>query len=335
MVDASGDRVFAGEFTPNVALIVNNSKVTDHHAIIPTMEVGRVNINALGTDERNILLMICAKLISAVSDKHSYAETSVAVECSSEIFTAKGKTITHNGWMHIEEVFRKLVGKCKKGDCDRASLPQTLYEGQQFTAQTTVREGSTSPPKHYTEASLLASMETAGVEGVEEDIERKGLGTPATRAGIIENLVKSELLVRDKKNLLPTEKGVSLIKVLPDKVKSPLLTADWENNLKRMERGEVAPVDFIKAINSFIEEVVSTYGNAENVNATAFTSTNNTGGDVIGLCPRCGGNVLESPKTFICEQARNKSCEFVLWKDNKRNHFGQSIMKHGKLARGM
>jgi len=162
-------------------------------------------------------------------------------------------------------------------------------------------------------------MENAGVEGMEEEIERKGLGTPATRASIIENLVKNEFLRRDKKNLLPTDKGINLIKVLPDKVKSPLLTADWENNLKRMERGEVTESGFMKSINDLVADVIGTYGNAPVENTNLFGSAGGKGGfgEVIGKCPRCGGNVAETLKAFSCEHTRSKSCGFALWKDNK------------------
>lgn len=160
-------------------------------------------------------------------------------------------------------------------------------------------------------------MESAGVEGVEEEIERRGLGTPATRAGIIENLIKGELLKRDKKNLLPTEKGITLIDVLPDRVKSPLLTANWENSLKSMERGEVTEQDFMKSINDFVAEVVTTYGNASSDNANLFGTSGGNSNEVIGLCPRCGGNIYENSKAFSCEHTRSKKCGFTLWKENK------------------
>jgi len=314
LANSLGGGTFAKEFTPNTALIVNNSKVTDHHAIIPTMQVGSTNVNELSADERNILFMICTKLICAVNEKHTYAETIVTVECCNEIFTAKGKTITNNGWRQVNEDFLKYLGKAISSEGNDAALPIGLTEGQQFPAQTSVREGFTSPPKHYTEDTLLSAMETAGVEGVEEDIERRGLGTPATRAGIIENLVKSELIKREKKNLLPTEKGINLIQVLPAKVKSPLLTADWENNLKRMERGEVTATDFMTAINNSISEIVSTYGTGPVANANIFGSN---AGENIGTCPRCGGSVTESPKAFACENSRSKTCGFILWKEDK------------------
>ena len=297
------------EITLNIAQIVNNSKVTDHHAIIPTIQIGNTNINNLSPDEKNVLFMICTRLICAVGEKHTFAETVISIECNNEIFKAKGKSITNNGWKQAEDELIKRLGRIKKDNIEIA-LPVNLYEDQQFTAQTSVREGFTSPPKLYTEATLLAAMETAGVEGVEEDIERKGLGTPATRASIIENLVTNDFIKREKKNLLPTEKGINLINILPETVKSPLLTADWENNLKRMERGEVSPVNFMQSINSSIQEVIHNHSN---------TTTNNPFGasESLGQCPRCNGSVIESPKAFACENSRNKSCGFILWKENK------------------
>ena len=302
-------KAFTGEFTPNVKAVVNNDKVTDHHAILPTMQISK-NLDSLTEQEKNILLMICVRLISAVSEKHTFIETTVTVECNKEIFTSKGKIITVNGWKQVEETFTKAVSKNKKTDSEAQALPKDLTGNQQFTAETSVREGFTSPPKHYTEDTLLSAMETAGAEGVTEDIERKGLGTPATRAGIIENLVKNELLVREKKNLLPTEKGINLIKILPEQVKSPLLTAGWENNLKRMERGEVEQESFMSSIESFVKEVVDKYNSPENTNPFASTSA----GEIIGACPRCKAGVFENSKAYSC---RTKDCGFVLFKDNR------------------
>ena len=262
------------------------------------------NLDSLTDREKNILLMICVRLISAVSEKHTFTETAVTIECNKEIFTAKGKIITVNGWKQLEETFTKAMSKGKKLDPETQALPKGLSENQQFTAETSVREGFTRSPKHYTEDTLLFAMEAAGAEGVTEDIERKGLGTPATRAGIIENLV------REKKNLLPTEKGINLIKILPEQVKSPLLTAGWENNLKRMERGEVEQESFMSGIENFVKEVVDKYNSPENTNPFASTST----GEIMGACPRCKANVFENSKAYSC---RTKDCGFVLFKDNK------------------
>jgi len=294
--------------------VVNNAKVTDHHAIIPTPTMHKADISALPTTERNILMMVCTRLISAVSDKHLFAETVITLDCGGEAFITKGKTITQNGWKTVESAFLTSIGKTKKGE-DKP-LPE-LSEGQQFTISTSVREGFTKPPKHFTEDLLLSSMETAGADDMPEDVERKGLGTPATRAAIIENLVKSGLLVRKDKLLLPTDKGVNLIKVLPDSVKSPMLTAEWENDLKRIERGELTADDFMSDINSFVADTVQNHNTMPNEFKALFPSNNPTTGEagqIIGKCPRCGGVVAEFHKGFFCD---NKVCKFAIFKNSK------------------
>jgi DNA topoisomerase-3 len=188
-----------------------------------------------------------------------------------------------------------------------------LYKGQTFTAKTSVREGFTQPPKHYSEDLLLSAMETAGADDMPEDAERKGLGTPATRAAIIENLVKSEFLTRKDKTLLPTDKGVNLVRILPQSVKSPMLTAEWENHLKRIERGEMRADDFMVSINRFVGDLVKTHTAPDDENKALFLS-NRQSGEVIVKCPRCQNNVTERQKGFFCE---NKACKFGLFKDNK------------------
>ena len=296
----------------NTSQVVNNGKVTDHHAIIPTPAMSKADTSALPTAERNILMMVCTRLLTAVSEKHIYAETIVTIDCDGEVFTAKGKTITQNGWKSIEQTFIQSTGKTKK-DEDKP-LPE-LSEGQQFSVTASVREGFTQPPKHYTEDALLASMESAGAEDMPEDVERKGLGTPATRASIIENLVKSGLLERKNKQLLPTDRGANLVKVLPDSVKSPMLTAEWEERLKRIELGELSADDFMADINKFVADTVNTNQAAPDELKALFPSDRAAQvGDVIGKCPRCGSDVAEAPKGFFCG---NRDCKFGLFKDNK------------------
>ena len=294
----------------SVSQVVNNAKVSDHHAIIPTLEMPKSDLSALPTAERNILTMIATRLISAVSDKHIYAETVATVECNGEAFTAKGKTVIQDGWKAVEQAFAESIGKQKK-DEDK-TLPD-LEEGYRFTAKAAVREGFSQPPKHYTEDLLLSAMENAGAEDMPDDAERKGLGTPATRAGIIENLVKSGFLERKGKTLLPTESGVNLIKILPDSVKSPLLTAEWENLLKGVERGEVSAQGFMADITKFVEGIVKTNNTATDEGKALFPPVWKQG-EVIGKCPRCGADVSESSKGFFC---CNQSCKFGLFKDNK------------------
>jgi DNA topoisomerase-3 len=298
----------------NASQIANNAKVTDHHAIIPTVSMPKTDLSSLPTTERNILLMICARLISAVSEKHQYSETIITLDCNGEVFTVKGKTVTQNGWKTVEQAFLDSIGKTKKDEDN--PLPE-LSEGQEFTVNASVREGFTKPPKHFTEDLLLSAMETAGAEDMPEDAERKGLGTPATRASIIENLVKSGLLSRKDKQLLPTDKGVNLIKVLPDSVKSPTMTAEWEHDLKRIEHGELTADAFMTAINQFVAVTVETHNSVPEELKALFPSTRpskNGAGEVIGKCPRCGGNVAESPKGFFCD---NKACKFAFFKESK------------------
>ena len=296
----------------NVPQIVNNAKVTDHHAIIPTPTMPNADISALPTAERDILLMICTRLISAVSNKHLYAETLITLDCGGEVFTTKGKTITQNGWKAVEQAFFTSIGKTKKDEGE--PLPE-LSEGEQFAVNTSVREGFTKPPKHYTEDLLLSAMETAGAEAMPEDAERKGLGTPATRAAIIENLVKSGLLARKDKLLLPTDKGVNLIKVLPDTVKSPKLTAEWEHDLKRIERGDLSVDSFMAAINQSVTDTVKAHNAVPDELKALFPSSRpQTGGITIADCPRCDGGIAESPKGFFCN---NKGCKFAIFKESK------------------
>lgn len=293
----------------NVNHIVDNAKVTDHHAIILTPATHSLDLSTLPTEEQNIVKMVAVKLMAAIADKHTYDETALSVTCAGQSFSTKGKAITHNGFKDIEAAFSTHLGKKAKEVTD-TTLPVSLSEGQSFTAQSVVREGFTSPPKLYTEDTLLSAMENAGSEGVEEDIDRKGLGTPATRASIIENLVNLKYLVREKKNLVPTEKGVNLIKILPDAIKSPLLTAEWENNLKRMERGEVSPQAFMSEVMQTVENTISTQATPTEKNLFG-TATGGGQGEVVGTCSHCKKEVRENSKAYSC------SCGFVIFKDNK------------------
>ena len=318
-----------GSLSINLAQVVNNAKVTDHHAIIPTSTMPKTDISSLPTAERNILMMVCTRLISALSGKHIYNEMIVTLDCGGELFTIKGKTITQNGWKSMEQAFLASIGKTKK-DEDKA-LPK-LSEGEQFIINTSVREGFTKPSKHFTEDLLLSAMESAGAEDkvncpedvregglghMPEDAEHKGLGTPATRAAIIENLVKSGLLARKDKLLLPSDKGVNLIKVLPDSVKSPLLTSEWEQKLKSIENGDLTADDFLTAIGFFVAETVKTHHAVPDELKSLFPSsraTNVIPGETVGKCIRCGGNIAEYPKGFFCD---NKACKFAIFKNSK------------------
>ncbi|MDD3228621.1 MAG: DNA topoisomerase 3 [Oscillospiraceae bacterium] len=286
----------------NAAQICNSKKVSDHHAVVPTASASKADTSVLPIGEREILRLVARQLLCAVSDAHKYAETAVTIECGGYSFTAKGKTILTPGW--------KAYIQSEQPD---KALPDMTEGDTTPVTDVTVKEGKTTPPKHFTEDTLLSAMETAGAKETPDDAERKGLGTPATRAAILEKLVSTGFVERKKAkktvNLMPARTGVSLITVLPEQLQSPLLTAEWEYRLKQVERGELSPEDFMGEITDMLTELVKTYqviAGAE----VLFPS----GREVVGKCPRCGGDVSESKKGFFCE---HNDCRFGLWRDNK------------------
>lgn len=299
----------------NPAQVINDSKVTDHHAIIPTSKVERNVLDSLPQGERSILSLIATRLICATSPYYTYDETIVTLDCQGHTFQAKGKTVTQMGWLAHEMSFLGGAGAMRESPAERQTvLPEDLHVGQVLSpAVAALKEGRTTPPNHFTDGTLLASMETAGIEDMPEDAERKGLGTPATRASMIEKLIKSGLIERKgdrkAKYLLPTEKGVALIRVLPDQLKSPQLTADWEQRLKLIEHGAAHSELFMNDIKVMVKNLTET--SAPMPGSEAYFPPRNP---QIGTCPVCRGIVTESPKGFFCE---NRTCRFGLWKDNK------------------
>ena len=245
------------------AQVVCNAKVSDHHAIIPTKEAAGINLEELPTGERSILSLVAARLLCAVCpEKYIYAQTEVTCICAGAEFTAKGHTELAAGWKGMERAFQAAVKSRPEGEKTQAHLPE-LHEGQPaMVKEAALHEGATSPPPRYTEDSLLSAMENAGAEDFAqiEDAERKGLGTPATRAGVIEKLVKGGFAERKKKLLIPTARGMELIKVLPEGIKSAGLTAEWEAALKEVERGERSPEDFMEGIAGMVRGLVESYG---------------------------------------------------------------------------
>ena len=287
----------------NARQVCNSKKVSDHHAVIPTLSAGSADLDALPLGEREILKLAARGLLRAVSEAHRYAETTVTMDCGGHSFTAKGKTVITPGWKAFESEQREKEN----------SLPE-LTEGQTVPVTTaTVKEGQTTPPKHYTEDTILSSMETAGAKDMPEDAERKGIGTPATRAAILEKLVSSGFVERRKSkkiaNLIPSDIGTALITVLPESLQSPLLTAEWEHRLKEIERGELAPEDFMEGITALLRELIQTYKAVPGTEALFPPDR-----EIIGKCPRCGKNVTESKKGFFCE---DRGCGFALWKNSK------------------
>ena len=304
----------AGE--PDIGRVTDGSKVTDHHAIIPTVEIARTDLSELPSGERDVLTLIAARLLSATAQAHRFEAVTAVLDCQGHLFTAKGKTVLQAGWKDVERFYRMGLKKSEpeEGSDTDASLPM-LQEVQVFeTVSAGVREGKTSPPKHYTEDSLLAAMETAGAEDMPEDAERKGLGTPATRAATLEKLVSTGFVQRKKKQLIPTEKGTNLIAVLPDNIKSPILTAEWESRLKQVERGELSAESFMEGIADMNSAMVKEHTAPEERFASLFPDAKETAREAVGVCPRCGAPVYEGKKGFFCD---NRDCSFALWKDNK------------------
>jgi DNA topoisomerase-3 len=303
-----------GNFPANTRAVINDAKVSDHHAIIITATASGADIRALSETERNTLLLVAARLICAVGDKHIYEAVCAEFSCGAAVFTAKGRTVLADGWKMADTLFKNVL-KMKEDaadgeDTDVCSLPP-VSEGQTFEdVAATVTEHFTSPPKPYSEATLLSAMETAGAALVADEAERKGLGTPATRAAVIENLIARGFAKRKGKQLLPTDDGSNLMKILPDTLKSPALTSEWENTLALISRGEASPDDFMQGIEDLTAEIVRENGKANDALACMFSP----GKEIIGVCPRCGKNVHEGKKNFYCV---NRSCGFVMWKNDR------------------
>ena len=296
----------------DAAQVINDKKVTDHHAVIPTRNLQNADLSGLPVGEKAVLELVAQRLLCAVAEPHTYSETAVTVECAGAEFTAKGKTVKRPGWRALDAAYRAALKNAEPEAEDKA-LPE-LTEGQTLALSVaTVKEGKTSPPKHFTEDTLLSAMETAGKDDMPEDAERKGLGTPATRAGILEKLVSTGFLERKKSKktvqLMPSHDAVSLITVLPEQLQSPLLTAEWEYRLGEIERGELAPEDFMAGISAMLKELVGTY---QAIKGTEYLFSPSR--EVVGKCPRCGGEVAEMQKGFFCQ---NEGCKFAIWKNNK------------------
>ena len=304
----------AGE--PDIDRVTDDSKVTDHHAIIPTVEIARTDLSELPSGERDVLTLLAVRLLCATTQVHRFEAVTAILDCQGYTFTAKGKTILQSGWKEVERIHRMSIrqSETEHKENEAVALP-VLQEGQTFEAvSASLREGKTSPPKHYTEDTLLSAMETAGAEDMPEDAERKGLGTPATRAATLEKLVSAGFVQRKKKQLIPTEKGKNLIAVLPDNIKSPILTAEWESMLKQVEHGELSATSFMDQIADMSRTLVKEHTAPEERFADLFPSSRETAHEAVGVCPRCGAPVYEGKKGFFCD---NRECSFALWKDNR------------------
>ena len=301
-----------GMFSCNVDQIIDNGKVTDHHALIPTSGIDGYDLLSLPAGERSLLTMLMVRLLCAVGTPCWIHETAVTLECEGVSFFLKGRQIMDMGWKAMEKICRTALKSTPVEETAVRELPPLNDQMTFLPVKAFIQEGKTSPPSSYTEATLLSAMENAGAEETPDDAERKGLGTPATRAGIIEKLVKTGQIERKKGKkgcvLLPTQKGVSLITVLPEELQSPLLTAEWEQKLKQIEKGELDSTLFLEEIMEMVQGLVHSSHPVPKSGILFAEETKS-----IGVCPRCGSAVVERPKGFLCS---NRDCRFALWRKN-------------------
>ena len=294
--------------TAEVGRVLNSKKVSDHHAIIPTSEFVKQGFTGLAESECKLMNLVCSKLLCAIAAPHEYETVTAVFSCAGNEFTAKGKTVLVPGWKEIDQRFRSTL----KADTEEEvlnTLPK-LAEGQNFSVTTDISEHFTSPPKAYTEDTLLSAMERAGAEDMPENAERKGLGTPATRAAILEKLVQMGFVQRKGKQLVPTKDGINLAVVLPESLTSPVLTAEWENRLTEIAKGNADADEFMAEIETQVRQLVKTYSCISADKQNLFQSER----VIIGKCPRCGENVYEGKKNFYCG---NRGCQFVMWKNDR------------------
>ena len=298
-----------GNFFPLVEAMISDKDVSDHHAIIPTMELEKADLHTLPVGERNLLLLVCCKLLCAAAEPCVYEAVTTTFDCGGLSFSAKGKQVLSEGWQKIDRIFRAYL-KEKSLDEDGSIFPD-FTEGQILdNTEVSVAERFTQPPKSYTEDTLLSAMENAGKEDIPEDAERKGLGTPATRAAIIEKLVAAGFVERKGKSLIPTNDGMNLISILPEPLTSPMLTAEWEQQLVEIAKGTASPDTFLDGIQDMVRTLISDHSQVSEEGQTLFAPERES----IGICPRCGKPVYEGKKNFACS---DRSCGFVLWEDDR------------------
>ena len=296
--------------TAEVGRVLNSKKVSDHHAILPTAEFVKQGFTGLAESECKLMNLVCSKLLCAVAAPHEYETVTAVFSCAGNEFTAKGKTVLVPGWKEIDQRFLSTLKANGEEETEILNTLPELAEGQSFSVTANVSEHFTSPPKAYTEDTLLSAMERAGAEDMPEEAERKGLGTPATRAAILEKLVQMGFVQRKGKQLVPTKDGINLAVVLPESLTSPALTAEWENRLTEIAKGSADPDAFMSEIKAQVRQLVKTYSCISADKQNLFQSER----VIIGKCPRCGENVYEGKKNFYCG---NRGCQFVMWKNDR------------------
>jgi len=299
--------------------LLNSKKVSDHHAIIPTMEIRKADLSGCSAEEKNVLILVAARLLCAAGRRHVYETVKADLQCCGYSFTASGKSVKEPGWKAIEDAMKKLCradAESEPEDQNASDAGQdlsSLYQGASFSpVHTKVTEHWTQPPKHYTEDTLLSAMERAGSSEMEADVERKGLGTPATRASIIDKLIQSGYAVRKKKQVIATDSGKQLVSVLPEYLKSAKMTADWENQLLMIERGQYDSRSFMNGITGMLRQMLDECRQIDGDERNCFGTHKER--EAIGTCPVCGAPVYEGKQNFYCS---NRECRFVLWKETR------------------
>ena len=297
------------EYQPDVSKVLNSKKVSDHHAIIPTMEVAKADIGELKERSRKILYLISARVLTATADPYIYESHKCQITCNYHTFYLNAKKTKQEGFKTIEKKLKQFFGII----AEKEEPELDIWAGKHYgPCDSFVSEHFTQPPKQYTEDTLLSAMERAGNEELTEDTEKKGLGTPATRAAIIEKLIQSGFVKREKKNLVPTDDGNVLITVLPDEIKSPKMTAEWEMALNHIAQNTETADEFLNGITELMQELVARYQGISEEKKNQFQGK--AKGEVIGKCPRCGADVREGKVNFYCS---DRKCAFTLWKNDK------------------
>ena len=302
-----------GQLGHDIKRVINNAKVSDHHAILPTKEAVEKGIADLPADKKNLMMLICQQLVQATGEEYLYEQTDITVKCQEQDFKARGKIPVQMGFKEVEKAFKQLCVKAEpvEGKEKETSIPAGYEEGMRlFPVKADKTTHYTSPPKPFNEDTLLAAMETAGNKEFDSETEKKGLGTPATRASIIEKLVSSGYAQRKGKQILPSTEGKELVKVMPEYLKSAVMTAEWENQLLMMEKGQITDTQFMGEITSLVRKILEVCREIPEEERRRFQ----TAREVIGKCPVCGCDVFEGKQNFYCS---NRQCDFALWKENR------------------
>ena len=302
-----------GQLGHGIKRVINNAKVSDHHAILPTKEAVEKGIADLPADKKNLMRLICQQLVQATGEEYLYEQTDITVKCQEHDFKARGKIPVQMGFKEVEKAFKQLCVKAEpvEGKEKETSIPAGYEEGMRlFPVKAEKTTHYTSPPKPFNEDTLLAAMETAGNKEFDSETEKKGLGTPATRASIIEKLVSSGYAQRKGKQILLSTEGKELVKVMPEYLKSAVMTAEWENRLLMMEKGQITDTQFMEEITSLVRKILEVCREIPEEERRRFQ----TAREVIGKCPVCGCDVFEGKQNFYCS---NRQCDFALWKENR------------------